>query len=104
MDVHVSKSIARIVGLTSPRIVKHNFAELSVGEAKVVVNTPKGPQYGHMLFWNENAHIVERLVLGKTYRFLALTKEYEDCMLLFYTPMCTEFYELTQEEVRGIDP
>lgn len=79
-------------------MVKYGSTKLRVSEAKFIVATETGFQKGNMLFWNENVNTIEKLSLGKVYRFSALIKSYSNSVLMFFIPNYTRFQVLTPEE------
>jgi hypothetical protein len=101
--MNVCENVARCVGLTLPKAVEYNLVRFTVGEARFLIATSGGLRKGQMLFWNEDAQKVERLALGKVYRFSALAENYDESILMFYVPNWTKFNELSPEEVRKIE-
>ncbi len=101
--MQVCENIAQCVDLTFPKTIEHNSMKLRVGEARFIVATANGLRNGHVLFWNENVQMVERLVLGKVYKFSVLEKSCNEGILMFFIPNYTKFHELTPEEARNIE-
>jgi len=101
--MQVCENTAKCVSLTHSKAIEHDSKKLRVSEARFVMVTETGLRNGQMLFWNEDAQTVERLVLGKVYRFTALVKNRAEGILMFFIPNYTEFHELDPEETRKIE-
>jgi hypothetical protein len=63
LKMQVCENTAQCVGLTFPKTIEHKSIKLHVGEARFVIATANGLKNGQMLFWNEDAPMVEKLAL-----------------------------------------
>jgi hypothetical protein len=99
----VCENVALCVGLAFPKVMEYKLVRFTVAEAQSMIATTNGRMPGRMLFYNEDAPKVEKLSLGRIYRFSARTVNYDEDVLMFYDPDCTRFTELSQKEVVEVD-
>jgi len=93
-----TENVALCVGLTLPRVMDYRLVKFTLSEAQFIIINSDGLRKSRLLFYNEDAPKVEKLSLGRTYRFSARTVNYNENVLMFYDPDCTKFTELFQKE------
>ena len=92
------ENVARCIGLTLPKVMAYKTVKFTLSEAQFIIITANGLRKGRVLFYNEDAPKVEKLSLGRIYRFSACTINYDEDILLFYDPDCTRLTEISSKE------
>ena len=98
-----TENVALCVGLTLSRVMDYRLVKFTLSEAQFIIINPTGSRKSRMLFYNEDAPKVEKLSLGRIYRFSARTVTYNNDILMYYDPGCTNFIELSQNEAMEVD-